>query len=311
MGSSPRLSGRCAILAACIGFAGPAAAGPLDPLQRFADGLEGSGAHAQATLEFKRMLFFSRTPEDSLTARRGMMRNLEASGSLREAYAQAQSLLAMEKDPARRSGLEWRSLRLLIRLSDAETARDRAYGLLATASAPDSGRLLQFLTALEIEESQPDQAILWAERLASVCPGSRPALRDTLPGLLKRPPPKSPVLAMILSGVVPGLGQLYAGVPAGSLNSLLLNGLTGYGAVHGFMLGRPAEFALYLALFQRFYLGGIKVAGARAEDANLDQAKTDKRRALEWVESACPAAPAVTIPASQRVRQKEPLFLLP
>lgn len=282
--------------------AGTARAASLETLRGFAEGLEKAGAHGQAALEFRRMLFFSGTRMDSLAARWGLWRNLGASGSpgsLRDANAQAQLLLALETDPERRAMLEWESLASLARLGEPDLAREKAYAMLDSAPGARAAPLLRFLVALEIEESQPEAAIRWADRLAAICPASAPALRDSLPKLLGRNPPKSPGLAMILSGLVPGLGQLYAGEAGGAANGLALNGLTGYGLFHGFELGRPAEIVLYLALFQRFYMGGIKVAGARAEDANVAAAKAEKLQALKWAASACTEPMAVAIPPSR------------
>jgi hypothetical protein len=278
-----------------------AGAGSLARLRRFAADLESRGAYREAGLEYRRMLFFARTHADSMAAHRGWMRTADAAGDLRQADAQARILMAAEPDAAVRLRLEWESLERLVALSEIESARDRAYALLESAHGPDSIPVLRFLAALEIEEDQPEQARHWAERLASACPAAASALRDTLPPLLDAVPPKSVLWAGILSGIMPGLGQVYAGEPAGGLNSLLLNGLTGYGLAHGLAQARLADFVLYLALFERFYLGGIKVARARAEDADVAASKATRLRALDLVRSACREPGEVTFPELPRV----------
>jgi tetratricopeptide (TPR) repeat protein len=298
-----------------------ASAHPTEILRRFAGRLEGAGSSREAALEYKRMLFFSRTREDSLEARMGLARALEAAGAWREAYSETRAALALDPRGKRADSLAWESLRLLSRLSDAESAREKAYAMLEAAQGPAARPVLRYLAALEIAESQPEQAIRWADRLAGSCPESGIGWTDSLKALLLEPPPKSPVLAMVLSGILPGTGQWYAGVPAGALNSLLLNGLTGYGLVHGFLLGRPAETVLYLGFFERVYVGGIQLARARAEDANLERSKRNRRRALEWVAAACtgpagvsqfdrsdvqPIEPGVSLPGNDRIPDPHP-----
>lgn len=273
---------------ACLGFIS-AAAGQVGTLQRYAAGLEAAGANHQAVLEFKRMLFFSRSREDSVQARSGLLRNLEASGLPEEAYAQSRALLLMASEGRGREAQEWNGLRLLSKQANLGPAREAAYALLEADPSPELRILaLKILAALEIAENQPAEALRWAGHLASACNVSPPGWKDSLSSLLMRPPPKRPLLAGVLSGIVPGSGQAYAGAYAGAFNSLALNGILGYGLIHGFGQGRWGDIFLYLTLFERFYVGGIKVAMARAEDVNLADSKQKRLRALEWIDSVCP-----------------------
>lgn len=235
------------------------------------------------------MLFFSRSREDSMLARSGLSRSLEASGMPEEAYSQTRVLLQMASDDLGRERQQWNGLRLLSKQADLGPAREAAYALLEGKPSPELRIItLKILVAIEITENQPAEAVRWSAHLDSACPDPPPGWKDSLSSLLMRPPPKSPLVAGVLSGVVPGSGQVYAGSHAGAMNSLALNGILGYGLAHGFEQARWGDVFLYLSLFERFYVGGIKVAMARAEDANLADSKQKRVRALAWVASVCP-----------------------
>jgi hypothetical protein len=76
----------------------------------------------------------------------------------------------------------------------------------------------------------------------------------------------------LLSLLLPGAGQAYAGDAGGALNGLFLNGITGCPAVMAVLSREWIDASLYIWLFSRFYLGGLEVAAEKADIA------TDRKR---------------------------------
>jgi len=97
------------------------------------------------------------------------------------------------------------------------------------------------------------------------------------------PPPqlKSPRVAGILSGLLPGAGHLYAGKPLQALTAFALNGVFLAGAAYAFHEKLEATGAILLFFETGWYLGGINSAMDAARDVNRQQQKafTDHMRA--------------------------------
>jgi len=89
------------------------------------------------------------------------------------------------------------------------------------------------------------------------------------------PPPqlKSPRVAGILSGMLPGAGHLYAGKPLQALTAFVLNGLFLAGAAYAFHEKLEATGAILLFFEAGWYLGGINSAMDAARHVNQQQQK--------------------------------------
>lgn len=97
---------------------------------------------------------------------------------------------------------------------------------------------------------------------------------------------KSPKTARVLSMILPGAGQFYAGDFKNGINSLLLNGLLGYwfvatGISYTFL---DAAATVTPWLF-RYYGGGIRRAGEILEKKKEERLRTVFRKVLEEVEN--------------------------
>jgi len=80
---------------------------------------------------------------------------------------------------------------------------------------------------------------------------------------------RSPFLARWLSGIIPGLGQIYAGNIAGGLNSALINGVLGYLTISPLIKGYITESAFVFVMgWSRYYFGGMTNAQKDAEMFN-------------------------------------------
>jgi len=106
------------------------------------------------------------------------------------------------------------------------------------------------------------------------------ALQDEL-RFTPPPPLKSPRVAGILSGILPGAGHLYVGKPLQALTAFALNGVFLAGAAYAFHEKLEATGAILLFFETGWYLGSISSARDAARDANRQQQKafTDHLRA--------------------------------
>ena len=84
-----------------------------------------------------------------------------------------------------------------------------------------------------------------------------------------RTPRKSVKVAKILSAIVPGAGQVYAGDWLDGLNALVLNGALGFFTVNTALDGYYVDAVLLgTTIFLRYYQGNFYHAGKVAEDFN-------------------------------------------
>jgi TM2 domain-containing membrane protein YozV len=91
---------------------------------------------------------------------------------------------------------------------------------------------------------------------------------DKLYDFLKKKP-KNPDKAQLLSFLMPGLGQIYAGYPKEGLISAGLQALSlGFGVYHVLNKYYLISFFSGAGLFQTFYFGGARRASLMAEETN-------------------------------------------
>ena len=88
---------------------------------------------------------------------------------------------------------------------------------------------------------------------------------------LAPPVRKSPAVAGVLSGVLPGAGHLYIGEPLQALTAFLLNGLFLAGAVYAVHEGLEGTAAILVFFETGWYLGTINSARAGAREFNRRQ----------------------------------------
>ncbi len=113
------------------------------------------------------------------------------------------------------------------------------------------------------------------QRLTSLSPDSpwtdrAHAIQDILdPATPRRS--KSPRIAGILAGILPGAGHLYLGKPRHAITALLLNGLFLAGATFSFLEGLEAAGVILLYFETGWYLGNINSAREGAREFNRQQ----------------------------------------
>jgi len=255
--------------------AGPATLPDADPALTLAASFLASGAPAQAATEYKRFLFFHPQDPRAAEARSRLGFCLLAEGRFQEGLAVLRQAAAMQP------GLESRLdvVRALLQTGRLAEAEQELLGLQAFSGGID---LSLHLARLRIEQGRWDEA---GEALLRAYPeGDLRSLRELLAeaGRQKR---KSPRTARLLSALLPGMGQAYAGDPADGLNALAVNGgiaaLAAAAAVNRYY---PEAVLLVLFPLRRYYTGNIGNAGRLAERRNAAAEEEHRRRIRDALE---------------------------
>jgi tetratricopeptide (TPR) repeat protein len=138
------------------------------------------------------------------------------------------------------------------------------------------------LAWLQIDTGRYESAMATLERIQ---PESKyyPRARSLRQALQQRPEKgeRSPVLAGVLSGVLPGAGHLYAGRPGQAASSFLLNALFITGAVLAFEHESPALGGILIFFEVGWYAGGIRSAAQAAREENQKDESKYRRELKE------------------------------
>ena len=113
------------------------------------------------------------------------------------------------------------------------------------------------------------QKILSKETLLRYATDSSNEVLDTLFNIAINQKKKSTRVAQVLSAILPGTGQIYAGNWRGGLNAFLLNGALGFVAVDGiFDQNYLDAFMWTYYIFLRYYRGNVSRAGRAVDEFN-------------------------------------------
>lgn len=95
-------------------------------------------------------------------------------------------------------------------------------------------------------------------------------------------PQKSTTLAKVLSAVIPGAGQIYAGRWGRGLNALGLNGALGYVTVDAVLKGYYIDAALWTYfIFRRYYMGNLYRSGIAVDTYNQEKSQRTAENILQ------------------------------
>lgn len=87
-------------------------------------------------------------------------------------------------------------------------------------------------------------------------------------------PQKSKSVAKVLSAVIPGTGQMYAGKWGGGLNALGLNGALGYVTVDAILKAYYVDAVLWTyIIFRRYYMGNLYRAEVAVDTVNQEKSQ--------------------------------------
>lgn len=112
---------------------------------------------------------------------------------------------------------------------------------------------------------------------------------DTLFTLAINTPQKSVKNAKILSAILPGAGQVYAGNWLDGLNALVLNSAIGFLAVDSALDGHYVDATLWATtIFFRYYHGNLYHAGKAVEAFNEEVSRQAAEKILERLQEITP-----------------------
>jgi len=138
------------------------------------------------------------------------------------------------------------------------------------------------LAWLQIDSGRYEAAIATLERIQ---PESKhhPRARSLRQALQQRPEARkrSPVMAGVLSAVLPGSGHLYAGRPGQAASSFLLNALFITGAVLAFEHDSPVLGGILVFFEVGWYVGGIQSAAQAVQEENQKEERKYRRELKE------------------------------
>ena len=224
-----------------------------------------------AITEYKRFLFFH--PADPRTAE--TYRNIgiayQEQGHWGEAVAAMRTAVQHASNPEEKSKYRLELAVIFIAAKDYDLGRlELIKARMRNPSAPVHRHAL-FLEAIALIYQ-----FRWAEAGEVLRNYTTDEKLDTLLENAVNAPQKSARLAKVLSAILPGAGQVYAGNWRSGLNAFALNGVLGYLTVDAVLERHYVDAALWAGvIFSRYYRGNIY----RAEEAVLQFNLQQSRRA--------------------------------
>jgi len=264
----PRAIVPAAALALLAAIALPAAA--EDAARALAAWLVEAGEYDAAITEYRRFLFFNEGHPDAW----------RVSAEIASCYRRLerwQNAVAWYSLAGRRAPDEPGRVEAEIQAAVTEIAAGSfsaaEFRLLSlrTFSPPDdlAGRAARYLGLAYGLSDRIEEADRELRAFAARLPGPRREAVEEILGRCRSAPRRSPQTARVLSMLVPGLGQMYAGDFLDGLNALLVNGASAGLVAWAVMERSYAEAGLAFSyLFSRYYAGGMSNAERQAVERN-------------------------------------------
>ena len=238
---------------------------PASECRRLADSLLAHGYYEPAANEYRRALFLvgdRPALRDSLNFHLGLA--LGASGRSVAAARALHSVSSRESDLRTGAGLALAGIYHAD--GDDESARlEVTCALLTSSDTAERSRLNYAAGWLDLQQLQFTSSAAAFELAGQTDLARRARLTSSLPGR------RSPTASLLMSAILPGSGEAYAGNPGRGLISLLTVGAAAAGVCWA---ARSDDWvsaaAVFSALFLRFYDGAIRNAARRTENFNRD-----------------------------------------
>ena len=233
-----------------------------------------------AITEYKRFLFFH--PDDPCTGE--TYRNIgiayREQGHWHEAVAAMRAAVQNASNREEKSKYQLELAVILIANQDYDLGRlELIKARMRNPSAQVHRRAL-FLEAVAFIYQ-----FRWAEAREVIRDYTRDAELDTLFVDAVNVRQKSPRFAKVLSAIIPGAGQAYAGDWRNGLNALALNGVLGYLTVDAVLDRHYVDAALWAGtVFSRYYRGNIFRAEEAAKHFNTRQSRRASEALLQQLQ---------------------------
>ncbi len=235
------------------------------------------GNYDAAITEYKRFLFFHPEAPRAGETYRNIGRAHREQGHWQEAIAAMRAAVQHASDREEKSECQLELAVILIANQNYDLARLELIKVtMQNPSTPLNRRALFLQAVAFIYQFRWDEA---REMLSNY---TRDEKLDTLLENAANVPQKSPRFAKVLSAIVPGAGQVYAGKWRHGLNALVLNGVLGYLTVDAVLDRHYLDAVLWGGtVFSRYYRGNIFRAEEAVKRFNLQQSRRASEALLQ------------------------------
>ena len=217
-----------------------------------------------AITEYKRFLFFH--PDDMRAAEvyRKIGLAYRSQGLWQEAILAMRNAVLHASDEKAKSEYQLELAVILIASQNYDLAR---LELIKVAIRNSSGTL--FRRALFLQAVANIYQFRWQEAREALQNYTADEILDNLFDHAINFPRKSTRVAKVLSAILPGAGQIYAGNWRGGLNALALNGALGFVTVDSVLDKHYVDAVLWTYFFfSRYYFGNLHQAGRAVDEFN-------------------------------------------
>ncbi|MCX7030301.1 MAG: tetratricopeptide repeat protein [Spirochaetes bacterium] len=239
-----------------------------------------------ALTEYKRFLFFNAGHPETWRIYERIAACYRALGEWPKAAAWYTESARNAPDASGRVDMEIEAAVTEIAAGSFSAAEFRLLSLRSFApSEALAGRDALFLGVLYVLSDRPEEADRELRTYVALLDEPRRAAIEAVLERSRHAPRRSPRTARLLSTLLPGLGQVYAGDALDGLNSLLVNGASVALIVGAILAERYAEAGLVFSyLFQRYYAGGRSNADKLAIERNEQINRAFATEILEAIE---------------------------
>ncbi len=252
-------------------------------VHRFADWLFTNGDYYRAIGEYERLLFLHPGGPDAQAATLQIGRAYARGGQIEKAEEVLGRVEQEATEPSIRDEATFEIGYARLKGGEYESAvaaLGRYVRLDDPAGGPGKPRALLLQGLALLRAGGRDEAAVAAfgdAARANVQLSSTARDLEIAVAALQKAPSKSPVLAGMLSAVVPGLGHVYLGEPWIGLGALVWNGVFAYATYDAFHGGHPGLGVLLAALESVWYGGAIfgGVSGAMRYNRDVRQERLD------------------------------------
>lgn len=238
-------------------------------LRALGDHFSKLGNYDTAVTEYKRFLFFH--PDDTRAAEVYQKIGLayRAQGLWEAAILSLRNAVshALSEEEKSKSQLE-----LAVTLIASQNYDLARFELIRVTIRTPSGPLYQ--RALFLQAIALIYQFQWEEAREVLRHYTTDEMLDKLLDKALNLPQKSAKVAKVLSAILPGAGQVYAGNWRDGLNALALNGVFGFVAVDSVLDKHYVDAVTWTYfIFQRYYLGNLYQAGKAVDDFNDEKSR--------------------------------------
>ncbi len=222
------------------------------------------GNYDAAITEYKRFLFFHSDDTRAAEVYRKIGLAYRAQGLWQEAILAMRNAVLHALNQEEKSAYQLELAVTLIASQNYDLAR---FELIRVTIRTPSGPLYQ--RALFLQAVALIYQFQWEEAREVLRNYTIDEMLDKLFDKAANLPRKSTRVAKVLSAILPGAGQVYAGNWRSGLNALALNGVFGYVTVDSILNRHYVDAVSWTYfIFQRYYLGNLYRAGKTVDEFN-------------------------------------------